>query len=475
MGRPHSVSRRLLLVQFLVSLCFSSVLHAADANQQSVLLGERASGMGGAFVAMTGDPTSSYYNPAGLASLTKRGLSLSASAYQFSQETYPGAFDLRSRGLPVQADLESSYFTTFPASVVYVFPVSKPGDTNEHVLSASFLVPNHGRMEARLNTIDESYPLEVRARLFRESITYWAGPSYGFGTGNLRIGLSLFGLAQVSTSRITLGQRFNVDTTNPNLVEKTETREEETVAITSLIQLGLQYRLTSALTAGITFRSNTLGTHYQSGSILWFNNGHNSRGLSNTGSYVDRLETSDISITYRRPWTLGVGFAYEKAHWAISLDSQFTGELPSHTVTQGEPIMPTDAEGNPVTTPSRTLDPNQVFAARMTFNAALGFEYHFGPTWLTRLGIFSDRSGIDLEQIKSIGVAHPYMYPALDHYGLSVALGHRGDLSSTSVGVVTTVGKGEVWRVSRDNDGDRSLADASAFSVTLVLAGSTNL
>jgi len=50
----------------LISLLFSTLLWARDINRQNYLIGEKAAGMGGAFVSVTGDAASAYYNPAGL-------------------------------------------------------------------------------------------------------------------------------------------------------------------------------------------------------------------------------------------------------------------------------------------------------------------------------------------------------------------------------------------------------------------------
>lgn len=75
----------------LLLLSLPLVSAARDLNRQRYLLGERASGMGGALVALGGDAAASYYNPAGLASLKARGISLSASAYQLSSESHADA------------------------------------------------------------------------------------------------------------------------------------------------------------------------------------------------------------------------------------------------------------------------------------------------------------------------------------------------------------------------------------------------
>jgi len=460
---------------FFLLACFPLNVGARDLNRQRAPLGERASGMGGAFIAMTGDPTSSYYNPAGLAALTRRGLSLSASAYQYTQETYPDAFDLTGRGLPVRSDLESSYFTTFPASIIYVLPISKNQAEHQHVLSFSFLLPMYDRIEARLDTVEAKKPLEVRARLSSESATYWAGPSYAYGIGKLRLGVSLFGLAHLTKSRVSLGERFIPEDPDVQLLERTQVTEDNSTTLSAVAQLGIQYQVSSEIALGLTVRSGHLGTLYNEGSVVWFNSGRSEAANGTVAAYVDRLEIVDLEFTYRQPWMLGLGIAYSTETWCLSLDGRMDGALSADSIVTGDKAMPTNARDAVVTDPRRTLDPNRVFATRAVVNGNLGAEYNFSEKWLGRIGLFTDRSAIDLTQIKDIGVDQPFMFPAIDLYGLSMAVGHRSDLSTTSVGIVTTIGQGQVWRVSRERDGDRTLADARSFSVTLVLSGSTNL
>ena len=62
---------------------------AAFGNYNSVLLGDRAAGMGGAFTAMSGDPAASpFYNPATLVRMEGRSLSTAASLFNKYETEY---------------------------------------------------------------------------------------------------------------------------------------------------------------------------------------------------------------------------------------------------------------------------------------------------------------------------------------------------------------------------------------------------
>src|SRR5690606_38172936 len=75
-GVTLSLGFKTVLTLFLLP----SVGNAAFDNYNSVLLGERAAGMGGAFTAMTEDPAAApFYNPATISRMEGTSLSTSAS------------------------------------------------------------------------------------------------------------------------------------------------------------------------------------------------------------------------------------------------------------------------------------------------------------------------------------------------------------------------------------------------------------
>ena len=77
-----------LIVLFL-GLALCSRASAEVLNYNSVMLGDRASGMGGAYTAMTDDPAASpYYNPAALARLHGNSLSTAVSLFNKYDSSY---------------------------------------------------------------------------------------------------------------------------------------------------------------------------------------------------------------------------------------------------------------------------------------------------------------------------------------------------------------------------------------------------
>lgn len=86
------MSKRLL--GFILAVCvvafFAGNASADDYHYTNLLIGDRASGMGGAYTAVSDDATGLYYNPAGIMYTSGRSLSASVNAYYDNEKTYKG-------------------------------------------------------------------------------------------------------------------------------------------------------------------------------------------------------------------------------------------------------------------------------------------------------------------------------------------------------------------------------------------------
>lgn len=74
----------------LALLSIAAIAGADEFHYNNILVGDRASGMGGAYTAVSDDPGGMYYNPAGIAYSAGKSLSASVNAYSVSNRTYKG-------------------------------------------------------------------------------------------------------------------------------------------------------------------------------------------------------------------------------------------------------------------------------------------------------------------------------------------------------------------------------------------------
>ena len=93
----------------LVLSLFSLPVYASFANYNSVLIGERAAGMGGAFTALSNDPAGcSFYNPATLTRMKGNKLSASVNLFNKYDTSFGDQSDFGSAALRVNCSCPRS-------------------------------------------------------------------------------------------------------------------------------------------------------------------------------------------------------------------------------------------------------------------------------------------------------------------------------------------------------------------------------
>jgi long-chain fatty acid transport protein len=464
--------RSLAALAALALAALASAAAARDLGRQNYLVGERASGMGGAFVALTGDAASAYYNPAGLGAFEKKGLSLSASAYQLSSESYPSELNLpMAAGGSIAGDMSGRTFATFPSSVVYVLPLDEaaPGATRQ-VLAFSVLVPDFDKVAVRVSVPAGAYLYDLQGSYTTQDQTYWFGPSYAEQRGRWRWGASLFGLAHVTDTQGKIGQRMVFQT--GERAYTTTSIDKSGTAVTMLAQLGAQVELTERLTFGATVRSPTFGTLYSSVSMLALNSmyAETGAGVAESG-YADRIEVKHgIELDYRRPLLAAAGLSYRVPdRFAVALDVTYHAALPAYDRYRGPLTHPLDASGNPIPDASRALNPVERAAAREVVDLNLGVEVNVSKAWIVRAGVFTDRAAVDATKVVD------QIQPRLDGTGFSFALGRVGDRSTTSLGVVYVTRSGTAPGLNSAFGYATNEVKVTGYTATLILSGSADL
>lgn len=76
---------------FLMLVGMSTAASADDYHYVNMLVGDRATGLGGAYTALSDDPSGCFYNPAGIAFAPHNSLSASANAFSLSEKKYKDA------------------------------------------------------------------------------------------------------------------------------------------------------------------------------------------------------------------------------------------------------------------------------------------------------------------------------------------------------------------------------------------------
>jgi len=230
-----------LIILLATASCFvHNAALADDFHYKNILIGERASGMGGAFSAISDDPSGLYHNPAGIVFSQENYFSLSANAFSTTTETYTNVAG-------------GQNYTYKSQSLVPVF-FGMTQSLGKHKYGFAVIVPNSelNDQEDTLTNLSQTNGAvnTFRRRFFKQDMTYLAGP--GFATElskKVTIGISIFGVFKTLKA---IDHQLMLD--NPlstgTYFEQYTTQTKTTYGL--LPKLGLQFMPTPRISVGLT-------------------------------------------------------------------------------------------------------------------------------------------------------------------------------------------------------------------------------
>ena len=333
---------------------------AGSSTYQDVLVGERASGMGGAFTALADDASAAYYNPAGLATVGSQNLSLSANVFDYQAQRLHGYF----RG----QDLRASSVSFFPSDWYTVI------HTTRATYAIAVIVPESLSATATGNFSDNGTRLQFNSN---QSVqTYLIGPSVGLAlTPRLSVGAAAYLLYGRYSNNFhgTLSDQSGLDEVFQQITG---------YQVGALGLAGLKYRLSDRVRLGLVLRSGAQPHHVEDRLNVEYNPGR-------TGT-----EVKGATYYSRIPWstTMGVAFLPNPA-WTLAADLS-------------------------VYAAARTAIYGTEYENKMICNLNLGAEYAATPSVPLRFGFFTNRSAApgptDGQQVQP---AH------VDQYGVTASVG----------------------------------------------------
>lgn len=325
---------------------FSPPTEAAFSNYNSVLIGEQASGMSGAYTSMSGDVSaSSYYNPAGLAFLEGSSFSGSVAVYKKYDTVYGQEEDFTRASYRVG----QGFFRSLPSSIGNHHRI---GDIT---FGLSIVNPDYNMFRGDIKkTETEQSSLQITD----ESL--WVGGSLGY-----MIDLSqAVGLTVYYTAR-------NYSRTANNRSQPTATRSlfynsDQTLAENAIVAiLGYQKIWNEHWRFGISVRAP---------SVRVFGRGNFFSYEVDTDPFTQKnTNYNDISTNVRIPGRLAFGVNYK---W--NEDLQFSYDL---TFYEGFSYREMNREELPFRIEHRAIS-----------NGAIGAEYRIFNNFLARIGGFTNFS-----------------------------------------------------------------------------------
>ncbi|MBI3773466.1 MAG: hypothetical protein HY272_12300 [Gammaproteobacteria bacterium] len=398
---------------------------AAQADQYhyiNIPAGSRAADLGGAYTAVSDDPTGMLYNPAGIVYSPGSNLSASMNAYQTSKTTYKNVLG----GI---YNWERSSSTLLPNFFGVVQPLGKG------VLGFSYAMPNSTIEDQDQSFTDIATSLGIAKEYIinfnNEDKTYLIGPSYAIELSkNLSFGATFYFQYRHQQRISNIITLYNGD----RLWNNDYFQQEE---YSLLPILGMTWSPLDKWSFGATLsKPNIIGSDITRYQTCLGANGAASNALCSPNNIVNHsIVASDKKYPYPLKATLG-------AAWFANDALLLSADLIYH-----------NAIGS--------LDEKR----ESTVNLALGGEYYLSPHWAVRGGLFTDYASTPDLQPNFTAYNQP---EHIDLFGLSASITHFTRNSSLTFGMTHSQGNGKAQIIS----GNTTLQDAALQNLSIYLAAS---
>lgn len=389
-------------------------------NAQSVPVGGRAAGMGGAYTALACDEGALHYNPASLSCAAASHLELTANAYVLQGLRATGA-------LGPGGNISATTFHSIPTIVGAVRILSEGSartyyDTYPKRLTFGFTVsvPRTVALEVDPPKPDER---NYASSSIREDLTVGAlGLGYQFNK-EVSVGVALGGVMRTSARHSSwLLVRDGASACGGGACNDylTYANDRSSLAVGAHAKLGLLVRPYKNLSFGLSLAAPSLhvfGSAKESATLTRADgNGYAAIPLRASGS-------SEVGL----PARAALGFAYVKRRYTFSADVSVNF---AHRVKVAYDMKPQAINGLAPPAPV----PDLVMTPGVQPNVNLGASVPFGPTKEVNIGFFTDLSSVSEADVKRLGLSRVHMF------GGSMTLGLLGKQSRAWIGLSGEIG-----------------------------------
>jgi len=413
---PAAAAIRLWQALALALLLCAAGARADDARYQDYPIGTRAMALGGAFVALSDDPSGLFYNPAGICDTRRINVSVSASLYGIERQSTTGRINIGASTFSIAGLTELNVIPGEAGMIKGVGTLDERGASFAYGFDVS--VPSF-----RSYRTDASDPFPVHTRTTDRTFIVAAGAAARFNE-KLNLGASLqYVLRLYETTEDALN--VHGDPANPAVGSYHANASFQNGNLVAL--LGAKYRLSDDWVLGASVGLPGIPLN-SSGSVTVQD------VVSVPGSPTQvNIQDSGVDSRTSVPAMARVGAAWSKAgRWTVS--GQLTGHLGASYDRFNVPPdiaqrlrLQDHIERNPV------LDLN------------LGGELLLNPSTALALGFFTSRSAAPAFSLNPDGTlaSGSSREPRVNLYGATLTLGMYGEHSLSHLGVTASYGSGD--------------------------------
>lgn len=387
-----------ILVWCMAMVVFTcSVSRADQYHYINMLIGDRASGMGGAYTAVSDDTSGLFYNPAGSAYSTGRNLSASVNAFTNSTKKYDnviGGNDWTRKSSSLLPNFFGVIQPVGPYKVGFSYAVPDSAWEDQSQQFGNFQSTIPGVM------VDQYY-----IKFNNDDSTYNIGPSIAWEAGkHIAIGATLYVHHRRQEYILDELTFFNTGQYEwSNLYYQIIERGYRPV-------LGIMWTPADKVSFGLAVSKTYVTSTSVDATIT-------SKNITYDGNTVDYLPASSTEKK-KYPMQVRLGAAY----------------FPSNNL-----LISFDGIYN-----EKVTDPNYGDKTAV-FNAALGAEYYFSRNWAMRGGLFTDVA--NTHEVVAGRVNQP---ENVDLYGISFSVSNFTRNTSVTLGTSVAKGAGKAQVISGD-------------------------
>ncbi|NDG84033.1 MAG: hypothetical protein EBX52_03220 [Proteobacteria bacterium] len=406
---------------------------ADEYHYNEILIGERASGLGGAFTAISDDPSGLYYNPAGLVYGFENYISVSANSYVSSGTTAKNVLAGKDYNIKSSA-LSPTYFGFSQTvgkgklAIAVIVPDTQTVNQDDYITGIASAVDT---------------PSTLRRKFFRADTTYLIGPGYARSIGERSsIGASLLAFIRSDNAIDNQFVTYNPDPTGKYFFQDT-VLDRQYYGI--LPKIGFQHMFNDKLAIGaavskrfLLTSSSTLRTTARKIDPL------TGLPVSDPGGGGSFQTEAQVTETKANPSTQSPLTANFGTTWFFNKSLLVSGDL------------------NYYSSDANFKD----YKLQPVLNWALGSEWFVNESFALRGGVFTNNSNTPaLSSTKTDQLDH------IDMLGGSLSISFLKPGSSFSVGATYARGTGRGQAIG----GTTAIQEITRSSLALTLSGSYQL
>ncbi len=456
MGVIAASSKRLILFfgAFAVSLGLSGTASAQALYYRSIPVGERAIGLGGAFTGVASDPSTTYYNPAGMARGGRFELLGSFSSIVFTRRSVNDGFEAPD----AETNLSDKRARPLPRFIGTVVKLGRRKFNDDHQFSIGY-----STLQVATNDFFDSYSsiseaATIDLRLGESYNDRWYGISFAADVSKKSaVGFSIFLSDQSRGYDENVGLASGGDY-NPETQIRTggdSATASSSIGVNSyqfVVRLGWLHRFSERLQFGVMFQAPGIPLKQKASVVV-----RTTTDVSPNESTFFLVDDSGLGARQPIPFELRAGMGWNLTpKTLVALDASITGPVPDRTVLD-----------QPATLAQANRQLGAYFASsterRWTPNVSIGIEHQFRAVVIAG-GFYTNVSAAPNVPESS----SEFTPEQVNLWGLACSVGVDASGYRFTVGASAQFGKGDALAVAIANDGtaigyERTTASASAL------------